>query len=273
MSQVNPARTIAFETFCITLKQVMGESLITEIRFRDMWLEHMRQDTDISLDGWYSPPPSGIAVLFANEDKPGRISFRSLRDQKYWPTDRVIDWDTGLLYAYCSPVFIPKGLPGDFAVTLYFGKDPTIIAHFKNAYVATKEVIAAVTDCSNSSQLCRLSQSIFENHGLHNTVVSVTDEAKLGIGHGLPTISPEFFCNGRAITDKIIDKLCRSRLFINNIANWALESAGQITLEPQLMSLNNPDLPQVSFHYIVSFKNSLQVLTEPDGLLAQFSLI
>jgi hypothetical protein len=110
----------------------------------------------VSVNGWYDPPPGGFAVLAGLP----RISFSTLRDERNWLGSEIIDWDEGALYAYCSVMNVADGMPGDFAITLYFGSDPAIRAHFLAAYRATREVLAVARAATSSRALFRRSTEI-----------------------------------------------------------------------------------------------------------------
>src|SRR5258708_22315776 len=116
----NEGRQKAFAALMETLGEHQGKPNVTERDFQDSWKQRRQSKGSITADGWYAPPPKGMAVLSGEIAFPSRVSFESLRKEKYWPSDRVINWKSDLLYVYCSPVQIPSGFPGDFSVTLYF---------------------------------------------------------------------------------------------------------------------------------------------------------
>src|SRR5665213_3117359 len=118
---MNNARKLSFEAFKETLNELKGKTNITEIMFRDLWLQKMKDIPSLTQNGWYTPPPFGMSVLFASDTDIKRISFESLRKSKNWPSKKTIDWGNGLLFAYSSFVDIETGILGDFDATLYFG--------------------------------------------------------------------------------------------------------------------------------------------------------
>jgi len=124
---MNNGKKVSFETFKETLNELKGKEDITEIIFRDHWLEKIKNIPNLTINGWYNPPPQGVSILFALDNDIKRINFDSLRNPINWPTNKIIDWENGLLFAYSSFIDIKTGLLGDFDITLYFGKDLNVI--------------------------------------------------------------------------------------------------------------------------------------------------
>ncbi len=83
----NLARQKAYYSFYRTLKQLYGKNNITEKDFQNKWYENLVKETNIIADGWYNPPPKGMAVLFGN-----RISFDSLRNEENWSNNTIINY-------------------------------------------------------------------------------------------------------------------------------------------------------------------------------------
>ena len=71
----NNCRQKAFLSFKKTLDSLYGKENITEKIFQKEWLENLEQEENVIADGWYNPPPYGMAVLFGD-----RVSFDSLRN-------------------------------------------------------------------------------------------------------------------------------------------------------------------------------------------------
>src|SRR3989338_9581860 len=71
---------------------------ISEVDLRDMWLLELRKHQEIFPDGWYTPPPHGIGVLFGTPENTKRINFPTLRTKDYWPRDDVfLDKKDGII--------------------------------------------------------------------------------------------------------------------------------------------------------------------------------
>ena len=181
-----PSFNYAREAACLslekTLDEMQGKENITEIMFRDSWFKNMSDSFDVFADGWYSPPPKGMAVL-----SEGRVNFDSLRNPYNWSDDTVIDWD-GVLYAYASPVDRKNGYIGDISVTLYFGHNEKIIDHVKNCHEATMAVFERMSEAETAGDLFRISQNVFEQYHLKSTVISRTDNMPINLGHTFPYV-------------------------------------------------------------------------------------
>ncbi len=121
-------RKIASESLTRVLKEaLLSQEKISEADFANKWLGQLRKNKEIFSEGWYTPPPHGMGVLFATETNFDRISFKSLRDKKYWPKkDIFLDRKKGYLNFYYSPVFKNNYIIGDFGLTVYLGKQSQI---------------------------------------------------------------------------------------------------------------------------------------------------
>jgi hypothetical protein len=271
--EVNEGRRLAFATFEETLSELHGRPGVTEVGFRDAWHARLRAIDALTTNGWYEPPPLGMAVLFAGEDDPSRISFESLRLPRYAPGPETIEWSRGLMYAYCSPLHRTSGLAGDFGVTLYFGDRSDVRAHFRRAFAVTRDLLAEIGPRMRSGQLLERSQALFEEAGLTNTIASVTDSVPLDLGHSLPKLDRSALDGRRELDGTTIAALRNGRRFVSESADWALSREDQVTIEPQLVALGKPELPQVSFHYVVAMtEERTVVLRECDALLDRFGL-
>ncbi|XVS64344.1 hypothetical protein ACQPYE_39915 [Actinosynnema sp. CA-299493] len=264
----NPARAVSAATFAQTLDRLRNRPDVTEKEFATTWLEEMRSHESVSANGWYDPPPNGIAVLGGLD----RISFNSLRDEGNWPGSRVIDFHSGALYAYSSQVNTVDAMPGDFAATLYFGDDPKIRSHFRRTYAATQEVLEVALRESSSRVIFDSSVAIFEKYGLQNCVVSYTDTVPLDLGHTYPVVDEVELGANKQLVPVDQDRIRHARLFLNGDSDWSLDSCAQFTIEPQLIDVANPDLPQVTYHYVV-IPGESSVLREQDSLLESLGLM
>jgi hypothetical protein len=272
--RLNEGRRLAFETFRATLLDLLGRDGVTEVRFRNEWQQRLRDQPQLSTNGWYDPPPEGIAVFFGHDDADPPFAFTSLRPPSFWPAERTINWRRGLMYGYCSPVNLPDGMPADFGVTLYFGNDPSVRQHFKRALSTTRQLLRELTPKTSSRTLFRWSESLFREAGMRNNVESVTNSVPVDLGHSLPLIREPQLKNGRRLTEAGRDVVQRGRLFISESSDWPLSLAKRITIEPNLISVTNPRLPQVSPHYVaVIADDHVNICNECDNLLSEMDLL
>ena len=66
-------RKVSSDSLLRTLTKALGTNdPISESQFRDFWLSELRTHKELFPDGWYTPPPHGIGVLFGNQ-----MAFRS----------------------------------------------------------------------------------------------------------------------------------------------------------------------------------------------------
>ncbi|MDD5587406.1 MAG: M24 family metallopeptidase [Alphaproteobacteria bacterium] len=267
----NEGRRKAYAALEGTLDELSGRAGITEKSFKEVWLGKLRQPGDVIAEGWYDPPPQGMAVLAGGVERPSRICFGSLRDPEFWPGNKVIDWNEGLLFVYCSPVHVATGIIGDLDMTLYFGNDPRIKEHFRLTHQAVEEVLNTLPKHRNFRELFLASQEIFRKYWLRNCVVSHTDEVLLDLGHTFPS-SPR--SNGVRLTKEQRDEISRARRFINNKAEWPFDDGIQFSIEPQLVSTEDPTLPQICYHYLVSLREGqFTACRDTDVLLKRYKLI
>lgn len=269
-TEFNKARNIAFRALQTTISENKNLNAVSEISFQKKWLKKIQETKDIIADGWYCPPPMGMAVLTGDINYSNRTSFDSLRSENNWPSDSLINWKENLLYVYCSPVDIETGLPGDIAVTLYFGDNLLIKNHFKKTYKATQEVISALDNIKSSRELFMLSQEIFLRYGLKNCVISKTDQTPLDLGHTLPRLK-RIVGTHLSVEQKV--EISKARRFINGESSWDFQDGMQFTIEPQLVSLDDNNMPQVSYHYIIEKRNENFILcNDVDILIEEYQL-
>lgn len=262
----NSARQKAFQSLCITLDTLYGKCNISEIDFKNEWYNNLKKQNDIIADGWYNPPPKGMAVLFGN-----RVSFDSLRNEKNWANNTTINWNKDLLYAYCSPIDKISGIIGDISLTLYFGKDEKIINHIKNCHNAVQEIFNNLNKFQNYQELFIGSEEIFAKHKLKNCIISKTDDTPLDLGHTFPKL--DNLQNKNSLTEEDKQKISKARMFINENSIWNFTEELQFTIEPQLISTENPELPQISQHYLVKkYKNEFIICQDIDYLLRKFTI-
>ncbi len=78
------ARKIAAKSLATILKKVLlSKQKVSEFQFRDLWFVELKKNSEIYPEGWYTPPPHGIGILFAKDENPERISFTTLRKEQY----------------------------------------------------------------------------------------------------------------------------------------------------------------------------------------------
>ena len=123
-----------------------------------------------------------------------------------------------------------------------------------------------------AGELFRISQSIFEQYHLKSTVISRTDYMPINLAHTFPFLTDVQQKETLSEEDKLT--VSRSRKFLNAGAQWGFEDGLQFTVEPQLVSVDDPSLPKITQHYVVQEKNgNFTVCNDIDRLLEKYSLI
>jgi hypothetical protein len=268
MSPINTTRHAAFEALSATLDDLIGKPGITEKMFHSEWYRRLSDFPDVFADGWYAPPPHGMSVLTGK-----RTSFQSMRDPEFWPSSQIINWQNDLFHVYASPVGKSNGVPGDIAMTLYFGPSPTIKGHFKKTHEVMSEIFAALEAglYQNSFDLVFAANAAFAKAGYRNMVFSVTDPASINLGHTFPAIKID--PAQTALSDAQKDHIRMSRLYLNSVTKWPFAEDLQFTFEPQLVPLHDPASAKMSYHYLVQGGAKPVVCRAIDGLLKRFDLI
>lgn len=244
-----------------TLKQVLEEVLlanskISELEFKDKWLEKLRQNPDIFPGGWYDPPESGVAVLFGSKNNLQRVNMGSLRNQKFWPQNNIfLDKNDGIAYFFASPVDKKTGIIGDFGLNIYFGSRTEIKDYLKTCFEIDKQISDFIKVGTRFGEIAGFTQSILEQKGMVNNVISLTDPQGANIGHTIPGIIKDFRPDEKELLDNAISNwddfknlISQKRIFVNTKESFEVVAGMVITIEPRPTVLENPEIPMCSFH-------------------------
>ncbi len=234
--QLSPLRKIAADCLYALLLDYRGQ-ILSEEELCSRWLSKVRKLGHTFDSGWYTPPPNGYAALVACEDDLDRISFDSLRSQNYWPCSRNVDWNSGLLYVYCSPVDRMTGEIGDFTAFHYFGQNKQILRHIAECKAVHRDILDCIQTTMTSKELHEVAASILDGHNLYIEGYSATDPGRVNLGHTFTRLSQDRLSDGASQLDADdIAQLSQSRRFINQIDSWSLMEAKCFTVEPRLRS-------------------------------------
>ncbi len=259
-------RKIAAQTLYTALSTLLsGSELISEVSLRNAWLNALRRENAILPDGWYVPPPHGIAVLFGNEDNE-RLNYDSLRSEEIWPReDHILDRDKGLLYAYASPVHKETGMIGDFGITLYFGSNPTVCNLLKTTLKINRDIKNSITSKQKLSDVYHNAETLLGRAGCRSNVRGVSSEGRLNIGHTVPVLSKELM---KEQQETIASTISHARVFISDMEDLKIQNGMAFTIEPRPRFIEHPQLPMVSYHTIclVHEGGSTELLEDFDDL-------
>lgn len=237
-----------------TLQQALKSEKISELKFKNIWLENLEQNPEIYSKGWYDPPPDGITVLFAGEQNLSRVSPKSIRPEEFWPKEDIYLNTEGLAFFYASPVDKQTGIIGDFGLSIYLGKNSKIVEHFKKSYESVLKIFDAIEIGMKFRDIAHLGKQVLASKRLFSMLSSSSDPTGTNIGHSLVGITPEWNEGElKLATDwKSFKELIRTkRIFINEIEEFEIKPGMAFTLEPRPESTSDKNLPMVYFHTIV----------------------
>ncbi|MBI4078780.1 MAG: M24 family metallopeptidase [Candidatus Levybacteria bacterium] len=248
-------RKIATDSLVISLKELVNtDKPISEVVLRDRWLLEMRKHDSIFPDGWYTPPPHGIGVLFSTENDPTRTNYTTLRKVGYWPRDDVfLDRQKGIIMVYASPVDKATGTIGDFGLDLYLGKNEKLIEHFQNVYKTVHSIFAQISTGMTFAMLFELAYAVFAQHGLTNEGwISTTDPTGINVGHSIPFLDSAEVSKitNEKNWEKAATMISKKRKFINSVEQTRIAPGMVFTIEPRVKSTTDPSLPTIYFHTI-----------------------
>ncbi|GAA0256137.1 hypothetical protein GCM10010492_66270 [Saccharothrix mutabilis subsp. mutabilis] len=268
---LNRGRAIVADAFRRTLHELRDRDDVTEIAFRDHWHRLVAESGEMTWDGWYSPPLMGMAVLFATAADPSRVHFRTFRDRESFVSDRVLDPEDGIVLGYASNVHRRTGLPGDFATTVYLGRDERVRDHFRRAAEASREILASITPDMTAGRLHAEALAVLDRYGLRGTTHSDTDPDGDNVGHSLPRLSIGPLAG--VLRPDQIAALRGDRLFVRRGGDWRLDSVDQFTVEPQVVAPDDPTLPKVMLHYVVTAKDGVAVCDACEDSLRDLAIV
>lgn len=225
----------------------------SEADLRDAWLSELRAQPALLPDGWYSPPPGGLAVLIGEPPAYDRLGLPSLRAQDAWPRSER-RWSTeSVVYAYASPVDRATGLIGDLAVVLYAGASERISEHLRECRRLAEAIAEQAEVGMAFADLYAWARTELQARGYANDIASSTDPAGTNVGHTVPLTEV-----GRTPREAFPDcsdaelrsALGRARLFLSPDETARIMPGTVLTIEPRISAAG---LPTVGFHLMVAF--------------------
>jgi hypothetical protein len=237
---------------------------VSEAQFASTLASLIRTNTSLRGEGWYAPPPAGIAALFGPSDNFDRLQFDTLRKKDYWPgTDHALGNDcVGIIYA--SPIDRASGIIGDFGMTIYRGDDPTVHAHLTNC-LSTLEGAAELAQVGmEMRELHQMAQDLFSKHDLTNArTVTWADKTGTNLGHTIPwSYEPPtaeealIICSGSQA--EVNELISGKRVYVNRAEQFKIPETIAFTLEARLESITEVTLPNIFYHLIITFKHSVK---------------
>jgi hypothetical protein len=252
-------RLMAINTLKSVLQTVLqDDERVSESSFRDRWLDELRKSKEIFQDGWYNPPPYGIAVLFGKDSEGDRcrLNYGSLRPEEKWPSDNVYLDKNGLIYAYASPVNRETCIFGDVGVTIYLGKDDKIKKHLRDCLDINKELFEGIEDGMSFSDVAQSLKSLLRDRGMNNEIVCLTSPSSADdVGHTVPGIADRWSPVERKAIEsgddvQIRELISKKRIFVRVNENHLVKPGVAFTIEPRPRVIDDPQIPMASYHSI-----------------------
>jgi hypothetical protein len=275
LAAAKATRKLAADSLHQALTELLpGSDPISEVRLRDRWLAIMRESGRVYDDGWYMPPPHGMAVLFSTDENINRTNFDVLRPEPIWPRDDIfLDRERGIIMVYASPVDKPSHMIGDFEMMLYFGDNKSIQGHFASVLRLDFEVFQKVSLGMTLAEVTALAESFMDKLGLVNNVVSINDPAGTNIGHTVPSTDEDWTPEENAVFtqndwSKSLDVIAKKRRFVNKLEALKVRQGLGFNIEPRPLAKDDSSMPMASFHttVLVHEDGNKELLTNFDEL-------
>jgi hypothetical protein len=263
-------RRSASQTLAAVLAERMGGTS-DEVDIADAWHLLLNTDSTTCAEGWYLPPPHGLAVLIADPPSFDRLNRPSFRSRSAWPSRQHRLSGQALLVAYSSRVNHENATIGDMGCTLYFGADQSIKRHLSTVWNITMRIARLAEPGMSFSQLYRDSIGIIDASGLRNNIYSISDSNSTNVGHTIPWSDRPISAEERTTLKSgdpqtIADLVSSSRRFISSTEEHIFTETMAFTIEPRL---SGPGLPVATFHVVVSFdRGDRNIITEFAPLFA-----
>jgi len=237
----------------IVEKSLTNIDNISETELKEKIITETSNHNEVFPHGWYDPPQSGVAVLFAQ--KPfKRLMFNSMRNPEYWPKENFKFEKETMGVIYLSPINRKTGMIGDFALTIYNGENEEIKKHIKKCYDTILLIAKHAEVGMKFSDLYKFALNSFESEFKFIGEMTTSSDPNLGInlGHTVPGSFEKDFTFGNSF-DEIKDTIRTKRVYINEVENFEIPETCAFTVEARLEDLKNPELPKAYFHFIVCF--------------------
>jgi len=235
----------------IAIKSLENIGNISEAELRDRILAGMRSKKELWEEGYYSPPPTGIGVIF--DRKPfARLKYDSLRSPEYWPNiaSKFGKETAGMIYF--SPMDRQTNMLGDIGFTIYRGSDVEVKKHIKKAYKAILAIAQYANVGMSFSDLCSFATlSLKDKFKISRWITRSSNPVGMNLGHTVPG-SYEDLDFGKSFKE-VKDTIEKKRIFIKETQNFRIPETCAFTIESRLEDAQKPQLPSIHFHFIVCF--------------------
>lgn len=251
-------RGLAADIFVKALVNLDG---LSELEIKEKIVSEIKNHTEIFPDGWYNPPPSGIAVIL--DQKPfKRLQYDNLRKPVFWPQKNLHFEKESVGMIYFSPIDCKTGMVGDIGFTIYRGADEKIKEHLKKSYENILEIAKHTKVGMEFCQICSFASNLFKNKFKITKWTTISSpNLSMNLGHSIPGSFENNLAFGNSF-EKIKETIRTNRVHINEAEHFKIPETCAFTIESRLEDLNNPDIPSAYFHFIVCFKNGQKTILE-----------
>ncbi len=246
----------------IALKSLTEIEGISEAELKDRIILEFTKHSEIFEEGYYSPPPKGIAVLFA--EKPfDRFRYDNLRNPKYWSNDQFKFNKNTVGMIYFSPVNCKTNMIGDIGFTFYIGDDEKIKQHIKNCYNAILDIAKYIQIGMKFRDICVFANNFLKNKLKMTKWVALNSDPNqtINLGHTVPGSFENNLIFGNTF-DEVKETIRKERVPFIDTENFEIPSTCAFTVESRLEDFNNPELPSVHFHFIVCFDEGKKTILD-----------
>lgn len=246
----------------IALKSLINIEGISEAELKDRIILEFAKHNEIFPEGYYSPPPKGIAVLFA--EKPyDRFRYDNLRNSEYWSNDNFKFNKNTVGMIYFSPVNRKTNMIGDIGFTFYTGDDEEIKQHIKNCYNAILDIAKYIKIGMKFSDICIFANNFLKNKLKMTKWVALNSDPNqtINLGHTIPGSFETNLVFGNTF-EEVRETIKKGRIPFIDTEKFVIPNTCAFTVESRLEDLNNPNLPSVHFHFIVCFDNGKKTILE-----------
>lgn len=248
-------RKTGADVFVKALTNVDG---LSELEIKEKIVAEIKKHDEIFPEGWYNPPPAGIAVLLGKD----RLQYDSLRNENFWPQNNIFLEKETVGLIYFSPIDRSTGMIGDIGFTIYRGVDEKIKKHLKNTYKVIRSIAEYTKVGMEFSEICSFALNLYKNKFKTTKWVTISSpNFTINLGHSIPGSFEENFTFGNTY-EEIKDSIRTKRVDVNNEEHFKIPETCAFTIESRLEDLNNPAMPSAYFHFIVCFNKGEKTILE-----------
>ncbi len=252
-------RETAADIFAKSLTNIDG---LSELEIKEKLVSEIKKHNEIFTEGWYNPPPSGIAVLL--DQKPfDRLKYESLRKPEFWPKKNLrLEKETvGLIFF--SPIDRSTKMIADIGFTIYRGNNEKIKNHLKNTYAVILKIAEHTKVGMEFSEICSFALGLYKNKFKITKWVAISSDpnAAINLGHTVPGSFEKNFTFGENF-EEIKETIRTKRVPIIETEHFKIPETCAFTIESRLEGLHNPNMPSAYFHFIVCFDKGQKTILQ-----------